>query len=32
MNAAEASDLLDDSLKENKEAAEDVAVYTIKMN
>ena len=32
MNAAEASDLLDDSLKNNKEAAEDVALYTTKMN
>ena len=32
MNAAEASGLLDDSLKNNKEAAEDVALYTTKMN
>ena len=30
--AAEASELLDNNLKENEEAAEDVALYTIKMN
>jgi hypothetical protein len=32
MEAAEASDLLSDSLKDNEEAAEDVALYTKKMN
>ena len=32
MNAAEASDLLSDELKDNEEAAEDVALYTKKMN
>lgn len=31
-NAAEASDLLSDELKDNEEAAEDVALYTKKMN
>ena len=32
MDAAESSDLLHDSLKDNEEAAEDVALYTKKMN
>lgn len=32
MEAAEASDLLSDELKDNEEAAEDVALYTKKMN
>ena len=32
MNAAESSELLDDGLKNNKEAAQDVATYTMKMN
>lgn len=32
MNAADASDLLSDELKDNEEAAEDVALYTKKMN